>query len=161
MSSLLPDQPPLKPRFKPSLHRKHRSASSQNCTPVHGCLSCRLEPFPLSKKLLGQVPVTANLPVGQPREMYLPAIKATMEVEFLVPKDGTTSQVRAKHSPNKQVESAVTQNIESWVIDPSRPNGAHVEGKQKAKIEVSCMAFPSNEEALCTLQAKSTPSAAK
>ncbi len=44
-----------------------------------------------------------------------------MEVEFLVRKDGTTSQAGAKHSPNKQVESAVTQNIESWVIDPSRP----------------------------------------
>jgi len=77
-----------------------------------------------------------------------------MEVEFLVRKDGTTSQVHAKHAPNKQIESAVTQNIESWVIDPARPNGVHVEEMQKAKIEVSCMAFPSNEEALCTFQAK-------
>jgi len=85
--------------------------------------------------------------------MYLPGIKSSVEVEFLVRKDGTTSHVQAKHAPNRQVESAVMQDIESWVIDPPLQNGAHVEEKQKAKIEVSCMAFPSNEQALCTLRA--------
>jgi hypothetical protein len=106
MSSLLPDQPPLKPRLNRPSTGSIDPLLRKTAPPVHGCLSCR----PLSKKLLGQVPVTANLPGGQPREMYLPGIKGTMEVEFLVRKDGTTSQVRAKHSPNKQVEAAVTRS---------------------------------------------------
>jgi hypothetical protein len=148
------DQPPLKPQFNRPSTGSIDPLLRKTTSPVRGCLICHLEPFPLSKKLLGQIPVSVNRPREQLREMYLPGIKSTIEVEFLVRKDGTTSQVHAKHAPNKQIESAVTQNIESWVIDPSGPNGAHVEEKQKAKIEVSCMAFPSNEEALCTLQAK-------
>jgi len=147
------DQPPLRPQFNRPSTGSIDPLLRKTSYPLRGCLICRLEPFPLSKKLLGQIPATVNLPGGQRREMYLPGIKSSVEVEFLVRKDGTTSHVQAKHAPNRQVESAVMQDIESWVIDPPLQNGAHVEEKQKAKIEVSCMAFPSNEQALCTLRA--------
>jgi len=153
------DQLPPRPQFNRPSTGNIDPLLRETAPPARGCLSCRLDPLPLDKKLLGQIPVTVNLPGGQPRMTYLPGIKSTMEVEFLVRKDGTTSQVHAKHSPNKQVESAVTQNIESWVFAPPRSDGAPIEEKQKARIEVSCMAFPSNEEAICTFQAKSTAAA--
>jgi hypothetical protein len=127
---------------------------AKSTSPVRGCLICRLEPFPLKKSLLGQVPVTVNLPGGGQQQMYMSGIKSALEVDFLVRPDGTTDQVTLKHAPNKEIESAVRENIQNWVLNPPRSNSASQSEKQKAKIEVSCMAFPSNEEATCTLQSK-------
>jgi outer membrane biosynthesis protein TonB len=86
--------------------------------------------------------------------MYMLGIKSTLEVDFRLRPNGTTDQIAVKHAPNKDIESAVREDVQNWVVSPPRSNIAAMGEKRQTKIEVSCMAFPSNEEATCTLQAK-------
>jgi len=121
---------------------------------VNTCLICPLDPFALKKSLLGQMPVTVNLPGGGQRQMYMPGIKSSLEAEFLVRPDGTTGEIKVRHSPNKEFESAINEALQSWVLIPPRSVGSPRGEKKTVRIDVSCMAFPSSEEATCTLQAK-------
>ncbi len=121
--------------------------------PSADCLRCRLSAFPIDKKLLGQLPVGVILPGGREQTMTMPGLKSSLEIEYVVRKDGSNEQVRVKHAPNKQIEAAVTESVQGWVMVPKRLNGAPTEEKRKGTINVSCQAFPSNDEALCTLHA--------
>lgn len=116
------------------------------------CLSCPLKPFPLSKNLLTEAPVTVIQPGGKQRTISMPGLKSSPEIEYVVRKNGSTERVRVRHAPNKQIEAAVAENVQSWVLVPPRANGTPVIDIRKRKIAVSCQAFPSNGEALCTLR---------
>ena len=115
--------------------------------PTADCLRCRLASFPLDQKLVGQTPVTIILPGGKEQMMMMPGMKSSLEIEYVVRKDGSTEQVRVKHAPNKQIETAVTESVQGWIVVPNRLNGSPIEEKRRGKINVSCQAFPSNDEA--------------
>lgn len=148
------DAPPQKPQSRRPTTGSIDPFLFKSTFPVNGCLLCRLEPFLLKKNLLGQVPVAVNLPGGGQRQMSMPGIKSTLEVRFRVRLDGTVYEITVKHAPNKEIESAVKEDIQNWVLNPPRSNAAFGGEGRQTKVEVSCMAFPSNEEATCTLQAK-------
>lgn len=138
--------------------RKHRPFSFQADNSRKRMLGLPPRTFSAKEKPpRGQVPVTVNLPRGGQRQMYMPGIKSTLEADFHLRLDGTVDQTTLKHAPNKEIESAVREDIQNWVLNSPRSNAAPIGERRQTKIEVSCMAFPSNEEALCTLQAKRRP----
>lgn len=121
---------------------------------LHTCLSCPLAPFPLNKSLLAQVPVTIVGPNGQQRQIYMAGLRASLHANFVVRKDGTTDEIEIHNAPNKEILFILMGHIQDWVFAPPRKDGVPVEAAQKATIEVSCMAFPTNDQATCTLSLK-------
>ncbi|HXA00243.1 MAG TPA: YCF48-related protein [Candidatus Dormibacteraeota bacterium] len=115
------------------------------------CLSCRLPPFPLDKRLLTTTPVTMSLPGGTQRIVSMPGMMSLVEIEYTTRKNGTIGETRVKDAPNKQIQIAVSEVIKSWVMVPPQENGVPREEKDKLKLRVSCMASPFDDEALCTL----------
>jgi photosystem II stability/assembly factor-like uncharacterized protein len=103
--------------------------------PLPGCLICRLDSFPISKKLLG---------------------RGILYVNFIVCKDGTVGDVRVMRAP-KEIETAVVNAVGAWVFQPPRQNGIPVEIKRNLELSMMCFAFPSNEEGTCTLQIVQVP----
>jgi hypothetical protein len=148
------DAPPQRPQSKRATTGSIDPFLFKPTLPVSGCLVCHLEPFGLKKSLLGLVPVTVNRRGGGQQQMYMLGIRSTLEVDFRIRPNGTADQVTVRHAPNKDIESAVREDVQNWVLSPPRSNIAANGEKHQTKIEVSCMAFPSNEEATCTLQAK-------
>ena len=112
------------------------SLSFNSQADVPGCLICRLDSFPVSRKFVG---------------------RGILFVNFIVRKDGTVGDVRVMLAPAKEIETAVAGAIESWVFQPPRRNGAPVEMKRNFELSVMCFAFPSHDEGTCTLQVVSLP----
>lgn len=118
--------------------------------PPSGCLICPLNPFPLKKQLLGQVPVTVNMPGQQPRQMLAPGLQAILEVRYRVRQDGTVDGVQVRGAPRKEIESPLLQDIVQWVFEPPRGGASPENQKYEISVLVHCMAFASNDEATCT-----------
>jgi hypothetical protein len=116
--------------------------------PPSGCLICTLNPFPLKKQFLAQVPVTVNMPGQQPRQMLAPGLQVILEVRYRVRPDGTVDGVQVSSAPRKEIESPLLQDIGQWVFEP--PRGIPSPEGQKINVLVHCMAFASNDEAACT-----------
>jgi len=79
---------------------------------------------------VGQTPVTVILPGGKEQMMMMPGMKSSLEID-VVRKDGSTEQVRVKHAPNKQIETAVTESVQGWIVVPNRLNGSPIEEKRR------------------------------
>lgn len=118
--------------------------------PPPGCLICSVNPFPLNKKFLEQVPVTVNMPGQKPRQILAPGLKSVLEISYHVRKDGTVDHVRVRGAPRKEIESRVLEDISSWVFEPRGAGASPGEEKHEVRVLVSCMAFASNDEATCT-----------
>jgi hypothetical protein len=118
--------------------------------PPPGCLICPLNPFPLKKQFLEQVPVTMNRPGHQPRQMLAPGLQVALEVHYRIRKDGTVDGAQVRGAPRKEIESPLLQDISSWVFDPPRTGASPGDEKYAITVLVHCIAFASNDEATCT-----------
>jgi hypothetical protein len=114
------------------------------------CLTCPLNPFPLKKQFLEQVPVSVNMPGQQTRQMLAPGLRVTVGLRYRVRRDGTVDQVQVRGAPRKEIEAPLLEDIVGWVFDPPRATASPEGGNHEIKVLVSCMAFPSDVEATCT-----------
>jgi len=122
-------RPSNAPPPRPEMNRPV-SQSLESPAPAPGCLVCRLDSFPVRKDLVG---------------------RGLLDVDFLVRKDGTVGDVKVQHASAKELESSVARVVEAWIFEPPRQGDAPVEKRQNIKLGLVCFAFPTNEEATCSL----------
>jgi len=143
-----PEAPPARPEWRRPIPAGFAPDAARS---LPDCLVCDLRAFPMEKSRLGKNDVKVNMPGGQSRMVQMPGLKAEMSVEFVVQRDGSVRGVRVGHSPNKQIEAAVSEIVRGWVFVPPRQDGKPTESKHDLTLSVLCSAFPSNEEATCAV----------
>ncbi len=94
--------------------------------------------------------MTVNVPGQQPRQMLAPGLRVTVELRYRVRQDGTVDHVQVRGAPRKEIESPLLEDISGWVFEPPRTSASPEGENHEIKVLVSCMAFPSNDEATCT-----------
>ncbi len=147
------DVPPPRPQLT---HSALHSTTAENL-PVE-CLFCPLDSLFVSRDDLGGHTITTYsnyLDDGTHDEstaVQLAGFQSSLHVSFVVRKNGTVDDVLVMRAPTKEIESAVSNYIGDWLLDPPRENGMPTEARHNILLGISCLANPSDQEAACLLQ---------